>query len=399
MAQQPSDKILIVEDEPDIALALKLALEGSGYDPSCAGDGETALEMLLNKNDCHLVLLDIRMPGIDGVEVLKRLRDANCDVAVIMMSGHGSEELAVECMKIGAEDYLSKPFVLDDMLQRVERARSHRLAIIEKKRFEQEKEDFFLMLSHDMKNPMTAVIGSIDIIREGRLGPVNEEQVEYLQSAIDSCKEVVTMIDNLLDIRRFEAGKMQLTVRPYNPAGIIRKVTDQFARAAERDGIRFSVDCKEGTPDIAVDRNALVRILGNLIGNALKFTPTNGEIAVSCHSIELPDMHAPRIPPYVSIPESFLEQLCFVVLSVRDSGSGIPSHELKCIFDRYTQSNSNVEREWGGAGMGLAFCKLAVESFGGVIWAESEAEQGSNIIIMLPCFPEGERRSGNIERE
>lgn len=385
MAQKSPDKILIVEDEPDIALALKLALEGAGYETAWAGDGEKALQMLQDDDDCHLALLDIRMPGIDGVEVLKRLRNSDRDVTVIMMSGHGSEELAVECIKIGAEDYLSKPFVLDDMLQRVERARSHRLAVIEKKRLEQEREDFFMMLSHDMKNPMTAVIGSIDIMREGRLGPVNEEQVDYLQSAIDSCNEVILMIDNLLDIRRFEVGKMQLSIQTYNPVEIIRKVAAQFSRAAERDGIRFVLDIKDDLPAIAVDRNALTRIMGNLLGNALKFTPEGGEIAVSCSCMYQPAPLLSRIPAYAALPDGFMDQKCLVALTVRDTGNGIPSDELKTIFDRYTQSSSNSGRERGGAGLGLSFCKLAVESFGGVIWAESEAGQGSEFIILLPC--------------
>ncbi len=385
MTVQSPEKILIAEDEPDIALALKIALEGAGYEPFWSGDGETALKFLQNNNDCHLILLDIRMPGIDGVEVLKRLKSSSNDVTVIMMSGHGSEDLAVECIKIGAEDYLSKPFVLDDMLQRVERARSHRMAVIEKKRLEQEREDFFMMLSHDMKNPMTAVIGSIDIMREGRLGPVNDEQTEYLQSAIDSCNEVVMMIDNLLDIRRFEVGKMQLSIQSYNPIEIIRKVVTQFSRAAERDGINLSLDLKDSLPNIAVDRNALIRILGNLIGNALKFTPEDGTIAVSCHSIEQSDAHLTRVPSYVPIPDNFRSLHCFVLLSVRDTGAGIPPDELKCIFDRYTQSSSNNGRERGGAGLGLSFCKLAVESFGGVIWAESKTDQGSEFIILLPC--------------
>jgi len=385
VAQKSPDKILIIEDEPDIALALKLALEGVGYETAWAGDGEKALEILQDDDDCHLALLDIRMPGIDGVEVLKRLRNSDRDVTVIMMSGHGSEELAVECIKIGAEDYLSKPFVLDDMLQRVERARSHRLAVIEKKRLEQEREDFFMMLSHDMKNPMTAVIGSIDIMREGRLGPVNEEQVDYLQSAIDSCNEVILMIDNLLDIRRFEVGKMQLSIQSYNPVEIIRKVAAQFSRAAERDGIRFVLDVKDDLPAIAVDRNALTRIMGNLLGNALKFTPEGGEIAVSCSCIYQPDPLLSRIPTYAALPDGFADQNCFVALTVRDTGNGIPSDELKTIFDRYTQSSSNSGRERGGAGLGLSFCKLAVESFGGVIWAESEAGLGSEFIILLPC--------------
>lgn len=385
MIQKSPEKVLIVEDEPDIAFALKLALEAGGYSTSWAGDGEKALAILQDDSEYNLMLLDIRMPGIDGVEVLKRMKSTGRDIAVIMMSGHGSEELAVECMKIGAEDYISKPFVLDDMLMRVERALAHRLAVLDKIRLEQEKDDFFLMLSHDMKNPMAAVIGSIDIMREGRLGPVNDEQTDYLQSAIDSCNEVVTMIDNLLDIRRFEAGRMHLSIRPCNLAEICRKVVGQLSRAAERDGITLSLNIEEGTADVSADPNALIRILGNLIGNSLKFTPEEGEITVSCRRIKGPVTESIQIPDYVTAPENFSEKNCFVALSVRDTGEGIPSNELKCIFDRFTQSSSTSGRERGGAGLGLAFCKLAVDSFGGLIWAESVAGQGSEFTMLLPC--------------
>ncbi len=386
MVSKQPDKLLIVDDDPEIAAALKLFLEDEGFAPAWARDGKTALEMLKDVNEYSLVLLDISMPGINGIEVLKLLHDSGSDAAVVMMSGHGSEELAVECMRNGAEDYIVKPFALDDLLQRLERAKNHRLALIEKKQLEQEKEDFSLMLSHDMKNPMTAVIGSIDIIREGRLGPVNAEQIEYLQSAIDSCNEVVTMIDNLLDIRRFESGKMTLAIQPYNIESIIRKVTEQFTRTAEHDGIRLLLNLDSSVPEIAVDRKALIRIMGNLLGNSLKFTPEGGEIEVSCECVQNDAAHRAQIPGYAKNPQLFSEMRCFVRICVRDTGTGIPSHELGRIFDRYAQSRSGSGREHGGAGLGLAFSKWAVESFGGLIWAESEAGQGSRIVILLPCL-------------
>jgi signal transduction histidine kinase len=261
------------------------------------------------------------------------------------------------------------------------------LASIEKGRLEQERDDFTQIFSHEIKNPMTAVIGSIDIIREGRLGPLNEEQIEYLQSAIDSCNEVVTMIDNLVDIRRFEAGKMSVTIQPVNPEEIIRKVAEQFARMAKHDDIGLSINIDSSIPDIAVDHRALVRILSNLLANSLKFTPEGGEIVVSCESIENNDIQRGRIPLHLPLPQSFLEMRSFVRISVRDTGDAIPLEELGHIFDRNYLSGNGTGREHGGAGLGLAFCKWATESFGGVIWAESEGDQGGEIVILLPCLP------------
>ncbi len=384
MVSHAPDKILIVDDNPEVAATLKLYLEERGYSATWAADGKAALDMMQDGNNYALVLLDINMPDLDGLTVLKQLRNSGCDAAVVMMSGHGNEEMAVECMRNGAEDYVSKPFVLADLFQRIERARNHRQELIEKKMLEQEKENFSLMLSHDMKNPMTAVIGSIDIIREGRLGPVNEEQVEYLQSAIDSCNEVVTMIDNLLDIRRFETGKMPLNIRPCNIAEIIRKSSEPFARTAKHDGISFSINIDSSATDIAVDSRAFGRIMGNLLGNSLKFTPEDGEIAVSCSSIENTEANLAQIPPYVSIPQNFAKSGRLTRLSVRDTGNGMPQQELGRIFDRFTQVESRSGRENIGAGLGLAFCKWAVESFGGVIWAESSVGVGSEIIMLLP---------------
>src|SRR6185369_15304308 len=157
--------------------------------------------------------------------------------------------------------YFPKPFALDDMLPRVERAIGYRRALLEKQHLEREKDDFVSMLSHDLKNPITAVVGSIDIVREGRLGPVNSEQVDYLQSAIDSCNEVAAMIDNLLDLHRFEAGRMQMNIRNYDPVDIISTVAGRFAKVAEHDQLRLSVDLADNLPLINVDKNAIVRVI------------------------------------------------------------------------------------------------------------------------------------------
>ncbi|MBK5277068.1 MAG: response regulator [Desulfuromonadales bacterium] len=390
MALQKPDRILIVDDEADIAAILKLHLEDSGYLTAWAGNGEAALEMLKD-GGYSLVLMDIRMPGMNGVTVLNRIREAGLDAAVIMMTAHGNEDLAVECMQSGAVDYFSKPFSLDDMLQRVERAIANRNTLLEKQRLEQEKEDFFFMLSHDLKNPITVVVGSIDIMREGRLGPVNPEQVEYLQSAIDSCNEVVAMIDNLLDVQRFESGRMPVVIRPYQPEALAAAAVERFSKSAEYEEIELTLDTDGDSTEVAVDRNLLNRVFANLLVNAIKFTPSGGSITVSCRCVRNSASHRIRIPVHVASPAGFAHRNCFVRISIKDTGNGIPHEDLDHIFDRFTQSHNAFGREKGGAGLGLAFCKMAVESFNGIIWAESEAGAGSEFIILLPCYPGNSR--------
>jgi signal transduction histidine kinase len=246
-----------------------------------------------------------------------------------------------------------------------------------------------------MKNPLTALLGSIDIIREGCLGAINEEQREYLQSAADSCNEVVSMIDNLLDIKKFGAGKLKMDIHPYSASELISKVTNQFSQSAKHDGIGLSTDLEDESTKIAVDRGSFIRVIANLLGNSLKFTPEGGKITVSCRYIHGTDFKSLKLPAKAAVPQDLLKNDSVIRITVRDTGNGIPTDELDQIFDRYTQFSRRTGRERGGAGLGLAYCKLAVDSFNGMIWAESEGGNGSKFVILLPCCPENSENEIN----
>ena len=394
------DKILIVDDEPDIALILKLQLEDAGYLTAIARDGAEGLETVAREK-FDLVLLDIKMPRVDGLQMLERIQHSHQELAVVMMTAHGSEDIAVEAMKNGALDYIAKPFSTEDVLQKVKRAillnRAKRqnfllqqqldeerqkmeavlqgmadllLAVdvngriitanlkaeqvlglakdqlvgmpIEEalradisaddipgrvvlrtgkpcldmsyimlkdsaavpvsssaspllnamgqligsveiirdisavKALEQEKEDFVSMLSHDLKAPITAVVGSVDLVREGRLGPVNADQREYLESSMESCAEMVEMIDTLLGVHKFEAGKMLMHFKEEQPRQLIQRTYTRFITVAKRAQINLLANVPDDLPGISVDRSTFSRLLGNLISNAVKFTPEGG---------------------------------------------------------------------------------------------------------------------------
>jgi len=507
------DKILIVDDEPDIALILKLQLEDAGYRTVPARDGVEALEAI-EREKFSLIMLDIKMPRMDGLEVLSRIRGED-KPPVVMMTAHGSEDIAVDAMKKGALDYISKPFSTDDMLQKVERAisidktrkenaklsrqldeeRRKMEAVLQGmadlllavdmqgqiitasrqatmvlcaegdqllgrtleevlkaeiaggelpsrtvlrtgeacldigytmlagtldipvlssaaplrnsegelvgsveiirdisklKELEQEKEDFVSMLSHDLKSPITAVVGSIDLVRESKLGPVNEEQCEYLDAAIESCEEMVEMIDTLLGIHKFEAGKMRLYFKEEDPAALLGRSVGKFQTVAKRGGIKLYATVPPGVPGISVDRNSFNRILGNLLSNAVKFTPEGGEIEVSADLVEDVSAVVGRIPEQSYAQHELPQQGSFVRIQVRDSGVGIPQESLGAIFDRFVQARNRRLGKTRGTGLGLAFCRKAVDAHSGYIWAESEPDAGSNFIMLLPAVPEEE---------
>jgi PAS domain S-box-containing protein len=507
-SRMSKNRILIADDEADIALILKLQLEDAGYKTVRAKDGAEALEMLA-KEAFELLLLDIKMPRMDGIEVLKRVRSAYPSMVVVMMTAHGNEEIAVVAMKEGALDYIAKPFSNEDMLKRVERAiafnrtsqENERLqqqlaaeqrkneAIIQGiaelliavdscgqiisvnrmtetvlgknrdellgvgietvlrtdlssgaelptlktlatgksivdftysiytssgktpvlssaaplldntgklvgcveiirdissiKALEREREDFVSMLSHDLKNPITSIVGSLDLVREGRLGPINKDQTEFIEAAEESCAEMVEMINSLLDIHKFEAGRMVMNFRPEKPKHLIEKLVNQFSRAAENGGVNLTFRIAGDLPECILDRTLFIRMIGNLLTNALKFTPEKGEITVSAETVD--DLSFLSSIPKGLYPERALAAKgSFLKVMVEDSGVGIPAESIVDIFDRFVQAKNRREGKARGTGLGLAFCRKVMDAHKGLIWVESEEGKGSRFIALFP---------------
>jgi PAS domain S-box-containing protein len=509
------DRILIVDDEADIALILKLQLEDAGYATSRAQDGFDALK-ILERESFSLVLLDIKLPKLDGIGVLEKLDPSPRDMAVVMMTAHGSENVAVECMKKGALDYIAKPFSAEDLLNKVERALEYNrnrkevhllqrqleeerkkmeailrgmadmlVAVdedgrvisvnraaeeafgVEKgaslgmpvqdlimadlppqslpcrivletstpcldvtysvrsrdrvipvlssatplfgasgaligsmeilrdisylKALEKEREEFVGMLTHDLKTPLTAVVGSIDLVREGRLGPVNGEQKEYLESAVESCGEMVEMINTLLDVYRFESGKMVLAFTEEDFGALIRKAAASFRSLAERSGIRLSLTIADDLPVMRVDRNKVVRLFGNLFSNAFKFTPEGGAVEVTAELIDDPCAIAKRITPGTYPVDRIPVQGAFLLAQVRDTGIGIPPDALSTIFDKFVQAKHRRAGKTKGSGLGLAFCRKVMDAHSGYIWVESDLSKGSTFTVLFPLESEEKR--------
>lgn len=503
------NKILIADDETDIALILKLQLEDAGYRTVRVKDGVEALEALA-KEEFELLLLDIKMPRMDGLQVLKRSRESWPSMVVVMMTAHGSEEIAVAAMKEGALDYIAKPFSNDDMLKRVERALSFNRTLQENQRLQQElaaeqkkteailqdmaellvavdpagriisvnrmaeyilgmsresligkkleaileadlpadgelplkkvlatgeaaidvsysiagplgkipvlssasplydnsgnligaveiirdisslkalereREDFVSMLSHDLKNPITSIVGSLDLVREGRLGPINKDQREFIEAAEESCSEMVEMINSLLDIHKFEAGRMVMSIKPEKPRHLLEKLVSQYSTAAEKESIRLSFAVTPDLPECRLDRTTFIRMMGNLLSNALKFTPEKGEIEVSVDLVNGLSEFAAVIPKGLYPSAILSEAGHFLRVTVKDSGIGIPSESLGTIFDRFVQAQNRREGKSRGTGLGLAFCRKVMDAHKGLIWAESDEGKGSIFTALFP---------------
>lgn len=350
-------QILIVANSTTAAQLAFQLLETAPYQLHQAATCEEARIIIKNQR-LDAILLG-SPPHQHCLPSLEHLQESGNDPAVIALLDANEQERYLDCHKQGALDCLMAPFSVERLVKSIERC----LAI---KSLEREKRDFISMLSHDLKNPLTAAIGSIDLVREKRLGPLNREQASYLLSAIESCNEVVAMIDNLLDIHRLEAGKLVFHKTPVNLSELAQQVVAGFRGTIKHAQIQLQTQLEDDLPLLNLDRHKFSRVLANLLANAVKFTPCGGEISVRCYC-------------GVSANSDVA-----VMLSVSDTGNGIATIELPTIFDRFVQARNQTGRGSGGSGLGLAFCKMVTEAHNGTITAESREGVGSEFTITLP---------------
>lgn len=356
-------QILIVFNDTNAARLAHQLLDAGVYTLHLA-DNCVAARSVIQEQQLDGILLG-SPPQDRCLPPLDHLKESGNDPAVIALLDANEQERYLACHQEGALDCLMAPFSAEHLMKSIERC----LAI---KSLEREKRDFISMLSHDLKNPLTAAIGSIDLVRDKRLGPVNREQISYLTSAIESCNEVVSMIDNLLDIHRFEAGKITFHNTPAKLSDLVQKVVSGFSGMLHHDQIQLQLELEDTLPLLMLDRNKFARVTANLLANAAKFTPPGGTISVRC---------------YCGVSE---QSKLAVMLSIKDTGKGIATVDLPVIFDRFMQARNHSGRGSGGCGLGLAFCKMVVEMYGGSISVYSQEGVGSEFIITLPV-PETEK--------
>ncbi len=385
--------LLVVDDNETNREVLSRRLKMQGYATQCEPDGAAALSAIANRV-FDLVLLDIMMPDMDGYEVLRRLKadEQTRDVPVIMISAIGDLDSVVRCIELGAEDYLPKPFNPTLLKARIG-------ACLEKKRgrdrearlfaelqenygrlqeLEKMRDDLTNMIVHDLRTPLSSIMAGLQTIP--MLGSLDEPQQECCDIALRSSTALLNMINDLLDISKLEGGTPDLDIREVDVAALIESALEQVSSAAAQRNIEWQ---REVTPDLPAfkgDEDKLRRTLVNLLGNAIKFSPTGGRIVVGARTqiSEAPEGEAPE-------GEAPMEaQISELNLWVRDHGEGIPRDAFERIFEKFGQVADRKAGRAMSTGLGLALCKMVVDAHGGRVEVESELGQGSTFTVALP---------------
>ncbi len=390
----PPIPILLFEDDEGQAVLTRDALAAEGFAVEVSATGRGGLARAAQQ-PYAAYLIDMMLPDLRGVEVLRRIKTLQPDAVAIIVTGHGDEGSAVEAMKLGADDYVVKsptmghlvalPMVLREGLERrrlrgdreelanevweharllEERNAELRRANDALKRLSQAKSDLVSTVSHELRTPLATIKEFTAILADQIAGPVTPDQHEYLRIIMANVDRLARIISDLLDLAKLDAGRIVLQKGPVDVGGLLEDVRQSVHPLAEAKRVTLTMRPPESPLCVFADGDKLTQVLLNLLSNAVKHTDASGEIAVAA-----------------ALTDGMVQ------FTVQDTGVGIPPEELPKLFEKFQQARSTPHAGGPpGTGLGLAISKGFVELHGGRIWASSTPGQGSMFAFTVPVY-------------
>lgn len=423
--------LLIVDDDEVDRMALKRSLKGTYFELSIAEatDAGTALALMDNAEyDC--IFLDYNLPGKNGLELVKNIRSRGVSVPVLVLTGQGDEQTAVELMKAGASDYLPKSKLSSEAIARLMRSaiRMHQAEaliefsnnklieknhLLEKKNKElahqrqyiyqqnlklQEvsrlKSEFLATMSHELRTPLNAIIGFSQILLSKQsTKSVHDMQSEMLGRILANGRALLELINDILAFSKIEAGRWALEPAPLNAARLVSQTVEELRAIAKQKSLTLQLEIDIDDPIIENDAARLRQVLTNLLSNAIKFTDKGGikvslkalpSVPLNCeHSVEQSTKQSTK--QTTKQPTKQLhKQPERILISVIDTGCGISEADRLHIFEPFHQADQKVTRKYSGTGLGLAITQSIVKMMRGDIILSTQVNQGSNFTVVLP---------------
>jgi signal transduction histidine kinase len=359
--------ILIIDDEESMRDSCSLILTKEGYQTATAPDGETGLQ-LLRQLKPDLALVDLKMPGISGFDVLEQAKEIDPHIVQVVITGYATVESAVEAMKKGAYDFLPKPFTPDELRIIIRRGLERRRLTLEKEALEREKrlmeENFITMVSHQLKSPLVVILQYFEVILSGVVQD-ETQKLEMLKKAKDRLEGLLELINDWLDIARMDKGQIIERRKPLHLYPLLKEIIEFMKPLAEEKKVSLKLFPLEKGDTVWGDGETLKEVFSNLIHNAIKYNKPQGEVRVKIQ----------EEPPWIRI-------------EVADTGIGIAREHLPLIFEQfYRVKNNREEKKSDGSGLGLAIAKKIVEAHEGRIEVVSEINQGTCFSVYLPQPP------------
>jgi signal transduction histidine kinase len=387
--------ILIVDDQEANVALLEEMLREAGYVSIASTRNPREVCELHRQNRYSLILLDLQMPGLDGFEVMEGLKAIETDSYLPVLVQTSQPDHKLRALKAGAKDFISKPFDLAEVLMRVHNLLEVRLLHGKAQmRLEQAearsehsefaniaKSQFLANMSHELRTPLNAIIGFSEILADKTFGDLNPRQLKYSNNILNSGRHLLQLINDILDLSKVEAGRMELTRNAFSVTKALHEVQVIVKTLANKKRISLGFQVGASLPPLFADEAKFKQVMYNLLSNAIKFTPDSGKVVVTA-----------AIQGVTGTDASSAAQSLRV--TVTDTGIGIKGIDQERIFKEFEQLDSSYGREQQGSGLGLALTKRLVEMHGGRVWVESQGVEGkgSTFIFLIP-IPKAEARS------
>ncbi|MDH3290172.1 MAG: hybrid sensor histidine kinase/response regulator [Gemmatimonadota bacterium] len=365
--QDVHDTIVVIDDDYAMRLSCEQILGKSGYGVRSYEDGARGLEGVAELKP-SLVVVDLKMPGLSGIEVIPRIHEIDPGIVIVVITGYATIGTAVDAMKAGAYDFLPKPFSPDELRLIVRRGLERRRLVAESQQAEIERElmkrRFVTFVSHQLKTPLVAVHQFLEVLqRLGDNADASAKRREWTERCLVRTTEMRTLINNWLTLSQLGGGTLSRHRVDLDVRELLAHVVGEHAESAARQDIRLEL-----TPGVPLpvhgDRTCLSVLFENLIANAVKYNRPGGSV---------------RVEGTVDSGE--------VVVAVTDTGLGIPAGDLPYLFDEFYRVRRSGDETLTGTGLGLPISRRVALEMGGAIEVESTEGAGSTFRVRLPSCP------------
>ena len=448
-------RILVVEDNFPQAERMRQVFEGAGYRVDLAADGREGL-LRVQSEPPDLIISDLTMPEMDGYAFCQAIKSAEATkrIPFVLLDERNMPEDILWALELGADNFITKPFEDDYILERVRRIfehlefrekgylemevtvragardicitadkqqiiellfstfddlaranevlREHEGELEEKTRELEEanqqiraasrhKSEFLANMSHELRTPLNSILGFSELLQTQTFGPLTERQARYVANIYAGGQNLLSLINDLLDLAKVEAGRIELRQVPVNLREAIEAVLNGIRPEATAKEVSLELVVSETLPPIPADPIRLKQILHKLLSNAVKFNATGGRVTVTARRVRSAECGVRSGPDSTShLAPRTSDTGEFVEIAVADTGIGIKAEDVPMLFQSFTQLDPTLGKRYQGAGLGLSLTKRLVELHGGQIWAESPGEeQGSIFRVRLPLKKRG----------
>jgi two-component system sensor histidine kinase/response regulator len=364
-AQSADDgPIIVIDDDDAMRRACQAALRRTGYQVETYADGPSGLQRI-EEVGAGLLVVDLKMPGMGGMEVIERVKQIDADIVAIVITGFATVSTAVEAMKAGAYDFIPKPFTADELRVIIARGMERRRLVTEAKRLRKEKEaqarKFITFVSHQLQSPLGAVRQYMDVLRHQAGEAIPEQYRQWIDRSSNKIGDMLQIIGDWLTISKVEGGQLATKREPVTWASQVPQVLETFTEEASAEQVTLRNELPPGLPAVIGDAQALRMMLANLVGNAIHYNRPQGEVKITGEAGENT-----------------------VSLVVTDTGIGIRPEDQEHVFEEFYRSKDEGTAGIVGTGMGLPICRKIAEELGGKITLISSPGAGSTFTIVLP---------------